>query len=137
MKSLVNFLDAKKDYSLLIARMIAGWRLIAGGWPFVMHKTPITDVQDFFIKINVPLPMISAYISVYAQFFCGLLFILGLWIRPAALIMLINFSVAIIITHMNDKIERSFPAWALFAFAILFLAYGAGSLSVDKIKNNK
>lgn len=132
MSKIYRFPDSTKDFSLLLSRIIAGWRLLAGTWPFVMQKESIGNVQDYFIKMRVPAAEISAYISVYAQFISGLLFIIGLWMRPAALAMLINFIMAIAIVHLHDKIERSFQAWALLAFAILFLFTGAGKISIDQ-----
>jgi len=132
MSKIYRFPGLTKDISFLLARIIAGWRLLAGTWPFVLQKESIGNVQDYFIKMGVPAAEISAYISVYAQFISGLLFIIGLWIRPAAFAMLVNFIMAILIVHLHDKIEKSFQAWALLAFAILFLFMGAGKISFDQ-----
>jgi putative oxidoreductase len=95
----------------------------------------MSDVQAFFESIYIPVPMISAYVSVYAQFICGILFVLGLWVRPAAIIMAFNFTVAVIAANLDKGIEKSFAAWILFAVSVLFIFTGAGKISLDKTLN--
>jgi putative oxidoreductase len=135
LKKLNNFFETKKDYGAIFLRVIIGWRLLAGVWPYVSQARSINEVKTFFIQLFIPLPLWSAYISVYVQFICGILVIAGLWIRPAALLMIINFSVAILAGHLNDGIEKSFAAWIILAASFFFLFYGPGKLAMDKRKN--
>ena len=108
MKKLNRFFETKTAYGVLFLRLVIGWRLIAGVWDHAIGSKPIAGVSDFFTQLHLPVPGISAVISVYSQFVCGILFILGWWTRPAAMLMIINFSIAIIAAHTNDPIERSF-----------------------------
>jgi putative oxidoreductase len=97
----------------------------------------MSEVSDFFTGLNLPIPLPSAYLSVYAQFVCGILFIIGLWVRTAAIAMLINFLIAIAAAHLHDGIERSFAAWIIFAASVFFLFNGAGKISVDDSLHNR
>jgi putative oxidoreductase len=131
MKKLNHFFELRKAYGVIFLRLIVGWRLMAGAWNYVFQVKPISEVESFFTKLNLPAPLLSAYLSVYVQFICGLLFILGLWFRPAAIVMIINFTVAIIAAHLNDGIEKSFAAWVILAVSCFFLFNGAGKISIE------
>ncbi|HYF30493.1 MAG TPA: DoxX family protein [Chitinophagaceae bacterium] len=127
-----SFFNKRKDYGIIFLRLVIAWRLIAGVWPFVVRQKPVTGVISFFDSLHLPLPSVGANVSIYAQFICGILYALGWWMRPAAIIMIINFSVAIIAAHMKDAITDSFAAWAIWAASVLFLFTGAGKLSMER-----
>jgi putative oxidoreductase len=131
MKKLNQFFELRKAYGAIFLRLVIGWRLIAGAWNYVFQVKKISEVEGFFTKLNLHAPLLSAYLSVYAQFICGLLFIIGLWFRPAAIVMIINFTVAIIAAHLNDGIEKSFAAWVILAASCFFLFNGAGKISIE------
>ena len=130
MNRLDDLFERKRGYGLIFLRLVAGWRLIAGVWEYAIQSNSISEVAAFFTQLHIPLPLISAYVSVYAQLICGALFILGIWVRAAALLMIINFIVAIIAAHLTDPIVKSFSAWALLAISISLLFEGGGRLSV-------
>lgn len=129
---LYSILESKKDYGTLFLRLIIGWRLVAGTWQVISKDGGMQIVKDFFEQLNVPFPSFSAYTSVYAQFICGILFIIGLWVRPAALVMLINFAVAIAAYDIHHGIEKAFPAWIILACSFFFLLNGGGKFSIDR-----
>jgi putative oxidoreductase len=131
-----RFFEARKDYGPLFIRLVSGWRLIAGTWVYALMSKPIGEVEDFFRSLNIPAPLIFAWLAVYAQFACGILFIIGLWVRPAAIVMIINFSVALIAAHTGDPVKNSFSAWVLLAISLCLLFTGAGKISVDAISRS-
>ena len=76
-----------------------------------------------------------------AEFFGGLLLIVGLLVRPTALILAITMSVAIITVHFQNGLFMSNNGYE-FALAMLVISAGlairgAGSLSIDHILQNK
>jgi putative oxidoreductase len=138
LKKLNGYFESKKAFGIIFLRVVAGWRLIAGIADYAFGIKPISEVAGFFEQLHIPVPMLSATISVYAQLICGVLFLIGLWVRPAALIMILNFSIAIIAAHTHDSIEKSFAAWALLAMSVCLLFTGGGRLSLESNrKNNK
>ena len=74
--------------------------------------------------------------SVYAQFICGILYVVGLFIRPAAVIMIINFMVALVVVHLGTTFQQSFEALMMFFGSIFFLFSGAGRISVEALIHN-
>jgi putative oxidoreductase len=122
-----------KPYAVLLLRLVIAWRLLAGTWPYVSNDKPIQEIITFFQSLSLPYPVVSAYVSLYAQFICGILLLLGGYTRGAALILVVNFSVALLVAHLHDPIESSFQAWALWVTAIYFFFHGAGFFSSDKL----
>ena len=130
MKKPGHFFEKGRDGGLLFLRIIIGWRLVAGTWPYALGLKPIQEVTGFFTQLQLPVPLLSSYLSVYAQFIAGILFIIGYWVRPAALLMIINFIIALLAAHTKDGIETSFPAWILLAVSVFLFFNGPGKLSL-------
>jgi putative oxidoreductase len=127
-QAIVAALNSKSGYGLLFLRLVTAWMLIAGTWPFVVQRKPVEDIVSYFVSLKIPFPALSAYVSIYAQFICGVLLALGLYTRLAAAVMIINFATAIIAAHLNDPITKSFPAWAILAASVVLLLHGKGRL---------
>lgn len=76
-----------------------------------------------------------------AEFFGGLLLIVGLLVRPAAFILAITMLVAIFTVHVQNGLFLSNNGYeyglALLAVTVGLTCRGAGSLSADKLLQNK
>lgn len=72
-----------------------------------------------------------------AEFFGGLLLIAGLAVRPAALVLAITMLVAIVTVHLQNGLFMSNNGYefglALLVISVALLVRGAGSLSVDRV----
>ena len=93
-------------------------------------------MQEFAVFLqqkNVPFLLFSAFLSAYTQFICGIMILLGAWIRLAAIPFIINFIAAIIIAHLGDTFRGMFPALMMISAGFFFLFHGAGKLSVDEM----
>lgn len=123
--------------AIMLLRIVVAWRLWAGTWPYVRALKPIGEIVEFFTVLQIPLPAISAYISLYVQFLSSVFIFIGWQTRVTAFLMTINFSVALLAAHLHDPIEKSFQAWALWAIAIFFLCNGAGKFSLDQIEKKR
>lgn len=84
--------------------------------------------SDFLQKNNFPLPLVSAVISVYVQLIAGILILIGWKIRWAALLMIINFLVAIIMVHWRQSFEEMTSPLAILFINIFFFLNGAGRI---------
>lgn len=132
-----QFLNSGKDYGVIFLRLVIGCRLIFAVWDVVFSWQNILGVKDFFQSVHIPIPMISAVVAVYAEFICGILYIIGLWVRQAAILMIINFIVAIAYVDVHNNFEKAFPAWVILATSVFFLFYGAGKISIDAYINKR
>jgi putative oxidoreductase len=134
LKIIHRYFEERKDFGAIFIRIVIGWRLIDGSQDNVFSWARMLEFRDFLEAHHVPAPMLSAQVSVYAQFSCGILYILGAWIRPAALIMIVNFIAALVIAHIGTSFQQSFEALMMLSGSLFFLFYGAGRISVDDIR---
>lgn len=133
----ISHLKHYREWAPLPIRLISGWMLIAGVWEMALFMKPVGGVVTLFDQLGIPLLPFTAYLATYANFICGILFIIGLWIRPAALVMVFYFSVALLAAHTQDPIVKSFPAWGLWAIAISLSFFGGGKLSIDNLRGKR
>ena len=98
----------------------------------VLSNGQIPGLAEYFKSNQIPFSLASAYLAVYAELICGILFIVGFWVRPAALIMVFTFTVAIVFVDYRVGFEKGFPAWSIWAVSVFLLCYGAGKISLDE-----
>ena len=133
MPSILNLerLDKYKEYGVIFIRLIVGFHLIYGTQDNVFSSERMGEFAGFLSARGVPVPLFAAFVSAYAQFICGSLFILGAATRYAAALMIVNFIAAIVIAHLGDAYPNTFPALMMLSAACFFLLHGAGELSID------
>lgn len=119
------------DISLLALRIVVGAFLIYGVWDNLVSPARMAELVGFLAKFGFPVPEFMAPLSVWAQFLCGVAFVLGLLTRWAGLICAFNFVVAIAMVDHHAGIRGSFPAAALVMIGLYLAAHGGGSFSMD------
>ena len=124
-------------WGLLNIRVVFAVQLIWGTQDNVFSWEQMLEFKDFLEARGVLLPLVAAHVSVYAQFICGILWIVGWQTRLAAAIMAINFIAAIIIVHIGLPYEQNFPAINLLAVSLCLVLTGPGRLSLDYLQHNR
>ena len=124
-------------WGLLIIRVVFAVQLIWGTQDNVFSWDKMLEFKEFLEARGVPAPLVAAHVSVYAQFICGILWIIGWQTRLAAAIMVINFIAAIIIVHIGLPYEQNFPAINLLAVSLCLVLAGPGRLSLDYLQHNR
>ena len=137
MPSLFAWFDRHREYAAIFIRLAVGTRLIEGTQDNVFSSARMHEFAQFLAANGTPYPEVGAVVSVYAQFICGALFILGLWTRPAAVMMIVNFLAALLIAHRQTPFEVTWPALMMLAAALFFLLHGPGRPSVDVWMNDR
>ncbi len=129
----MHHLDRLQPVALLALRLILGVVMIAHGYSKVFGGMAhhIESVH------RLGFPGFMAYLSAGAEFFGGILLILGLITRIAALAIFINMLVAVLGVHLkNGLVGRSGYEFALtlatIAFALIFL--GGGPFALDALR---
>ena len=72
--------------------------------------------------------------SAGAQVICGILFMLGLFTRPAAAIMVFNFVVALTMVHWGQPYPRQSLALMMLCTSIFLLLHGPGKVALDNLR---
>ena len=121
-----DWLERRKEYGMFFVRLIVGFHLIYGTADNLFSWARMIEFRDFLAANGVPLPLFAAHLSAYAQFVCGILFLLGLFIRPAAVVMIVNFICALLIAHRTGGYPPAALAWIMLFSSIAFLVHGPG-----------
>jgi len=139
MKKEGRYLKTNTSIGILILRIFIGFRLFYGVIDNVLSWDKMMEFSHFLESNNFPIPLISAIVSVYIQFIGSILILLGYKIKIVSLLLVINFTVAIIAVHImsNDTIEGMTPAMAMFFGCLTFVFTGAEKISLDNYFNSK
>ena len=119
------------DAALLALRLFLGVVLIYGTQDNVFNHERMLEFRDFVATHGFPAPLFSAYLSAYAQFICGVLIVVGLMTRAAALVMVINFVVALGMVHWGLPFTANISPLAMLFNSLCLVISGAGAHSVD------
>ena len=128
----MKFLNTMQPVALLVLRIVLGIIFLYHGYPKLAHTHG--NLQGVFIEHGMPGYFV--YLAGILETFGGGLFLLGLFTRPAALLLSIEMCVAIWKVHSVHGYfavhEYEFPlvlAAACFALATV----GAGAISLDQV----
>jgi putative oxidoreductase len=119
------------DAALLAARLVVGAFLVWGVWDNIASGERMREFAGFLAANGFPQPALMAPLSVWAQYLCGIAFLLGLGTRWAGLLCAVNFAVAVAMVDAKLGIRGAFPATCLILFGLIFATIGAGRYSAD------
>jgi len=127
----LKFLDRLHPLALLALRVALGAVMIAHGAQKAFGGMP----RFMGMLQSMGIPPILAYLTTAAELGGGILLVLGLFTRVAALSILIDMCVAIAKVHFKNGLKGpggyEFPMMCgIVAFALIFL--GAGPISLDE-----
>ncbi|MBX2842902.1 MAG: DoxX family protein [Flammeovirgaceae bacterium] len=127
------YLDSKKHLGIFLLRIFVSIRLLYGVLDNIISWERMIEFSDFLQNYGFPFPLVNAIISVYAQFFCAILILVGYKIRFASFVLVINFLVALIFVHISagDTIEGMTGALAMLFGSLTFLFTGSDKISID------
>jgi putative oxidoreductase len=120
------------EWGPIFLRLALGTVFIAHGWAKL--GTPLGTPEGFNISSwNWPYPIFWAWVVALVEAFGGLLILVGLFTRLAALLVATVMAVAII----KLKAEQGFIGGSEFEYTLLMIAFalaftGGGRLSVDR-----
>ena len=104
--SLSDRLDANqtlRDAGLFLVRaMLAAVFVFHGGQKLFgwFGGYGVEGTAGFFASVGIPLPYLSVLAAGGAEFFGGILLLLGLFVRPAAAVMSVTMLVATVVVHL-------------------------------------
>ena len=129
----MRYLDRLQPLALLVLRLVLGAVMLGHSYPKVWGG----EHQYVGYISGLGLPGWSAYFSIAAEFGGGLLLVLGLYTRVAALAVLVDMIVAIWKQHWPHGFlgqgGYQLPlALAAIAFALIF--FGGGPIALDSVR---
>ncbi len=128
----VAYRDWAFDVAMLVLRAGAGALIIPHGYDKLIHFAEKKNSFMNFMGIGSPL---SLSLVIFAEFFCGMFIVLGLFTRLAAIPLIIDMGVALVnVNHANIFGKGAEATMFLVCFLALFLC-GPGRVSADKLIN--
>ncbi|TLU98920.1 DoxX family protein [Dyadobacter luticola] len=122
-------LPSLADFAVLILRLGMAALMIRFGYDKLTNF--ISGDRDFPDPIGLG-PTLSYILTIFAEFVCSILIALGLFSRPALLVLIINMLVIVLVVHGNDPFDKKEHGISfLISYVALFLT-GPGRFSVDR-----
>lgn len=126
----MKFMKGLEPLALLALRVVLALIFIYHGYPKLVH--PTDAMHQFFVSHGFPAYFLS--VAGILESFGGFLLFLGLFTRPAALLLAIEMGVAIWRVHSSHGImavkDYEFPL-ALAGACFVLATIGAGLFSLD------
>jgi uncharacterized membrane protein YphA (DoxX/SURF4 family) len=119
------------DLALLLLRCVTGTFLIYQSHDNILSAARMEEFVGFLTQFGFPAPRVMAPLCVWAQFLCGIAFVLGALTRWAGLITAFVFIVAVRMVHWPEGFAGWWPALILVFLGIAFATLGAGRYALD------
>jgi putative oxidoreductase len=127
-----TWFERRADWGALFIRLAVGARLVQGTADNVFDYGRMQEFAGFLAAHGTPFPLAGAFLSAYVQFICGILVVIGLFTRPAGLLIAINFVFALVIAHRSTSFLETWPAAMMLAGGLFFLFNGPGDFALDR-----
>lgn len=129
LKKLRSSAPISVDMGLLILRFFSFAFMLTHGWP-KFQKIVVGNFQ-FGDPIGLGSGT-SLGLAVFAEFFCSLLIMLGLFTRPALLFNTITMLVAAFIVHGSDPFKTKEVALLYLVVSVALIFTGPGKYALDR-----
>ena len=113
------------SFAPLVARVIVGAIMAVHGWQ-KLSMGPANVGQGMLASLGVPLPVFMGYVVTFTELIGGILLIIGLLSRLAAIALTIDLVFAMLLVSGLGQLELS-----LIAGFLVVLLGGPGKVSID------
>lgn len=130
MKKLIstNYSAAMFNTATLLLRIVFGVMIMKTGYDKLVH---FNEMKSTFMNFLGMGSTISLILVVFAEFFCGLFLLIGLFTRLASIPLIITMAVALIKVHHSDVFGDGENATLFLGVFLVMLLIGPGKASVD------
>jgi putative oxidoreductase len=129
---LFNWLNRFQSLGALVMRLVLGIIMVRHGYDKIVPSGALYNFSHMVTRLHLPVWL--GYVAAFTEFFGGMLLIIGLLTRFAALMTAIEMAVAILKIHLHGGLmgpnSFAFPL-ALFSIALMLSFTGCGLLGLD------
>lgn len=86
--------------------------------------------------LGLPTP-VAVYLLIFAEFFCSIFIILGLFTRLACIPLIIAMGVAFFVTHNHVIDDMGYGSFSYLIVFVVLLLTGPGKASIDALINKR
>jgi putative oxidoreductase len=127
------------DLAYLLVRLTVGLMLIPHGWG-KLFGSGVTGVAGYLTRLHLEPATPLAVIIIFNETVGGILIALGLFTRPIAALLVIEFIVLTVVVHVSRGYMVQggveFPLLWLLMFVVVLLR-GGGPYSLDRLINKE
>ena len=138
-----NIAAGATDLWLLVGRVLIGWLFLYSGYTKIMN---IAGAVAYLTNLKAPMPETLVYFSVAAEFGLGILLVLGLATRYAAVLGMVFMVVATALAHryweypaaaVVPQFTNFIKNLAIFGAMFYVFVTGPGRFSVDGVLSKR
>ncbi len=124
----IKYSPAAFNLAMLLMRLAVGVLIASHGYSKLVH---FNTMKSHFMNFMGLGSTVSLALVVFAEFFCSIFLILGLFTRLAAIPIIIVMIVALFKVHNGELFAEGEKAAIYLAGALVILLCGPGKVSVD------
>lgn len=124
----INYSAAAFNFAMLVLRVVLGVLIIPHGYGKLIH---FAERRHHFMNFLGMGSTASLSLIIFAEFFCGILLVMGFFTRLALIPLLIGLSVALIKSHGGEIFGDGEHATLFLVGFFVLLLLGPGRISVD------
>ena len=97
----------------------------------IWHQSNMQDFAETLKTVNIPIPILSAYLCKSTEFFGGIFLVLGFLKRPVCVFLIIDMAVATFVFHKGLLLQNGMTTFTLLVCCITILLTASDRLSID------
>ncbi|MDH6253578.1 putative oxidoreductase [Chryseobacterium sp. H1D6B] len=126
-----NYSSVFRDIILLIVRVFIGFAMLSHGFPKLQMLLAGGKIEFFdFLGLG---QQVSLILTIFAEFVCSILLILGLFTRVSLGFLIFTMIIAAFVVHGADPFETRELSLIYLSVYLLLITFGAGKVSVDHL----
>lgn len=126
----IRYSDNGVSFATFVLRIISGGLMIPHGYSKLINFASMSGkIMDPF-HIGHPT---SLALVIFAEFFCAVFVVLGLFTRFACIPLIIDMSVALFLAHHGDSFGDGAQATLFLGAFVALLFTGPGKISLDRL----
>ena len=125
-----NYSDTAFSIAMFVLRTGMGLLMMPHGYSKLVH---FAEYKDNFMNFLGLGGTISLALVIFAEFFCSIFVMLGLFTRLSSLVLVISTGVALFKAHNGDLFGKGEHAALFMAGFLVLLLVGPGKASLDKL----
>lgn len=129
LKKLRSAAPVSADLGLLILRFFSFAFMLTHGWP--KFQKLVAGNFQFVDPLRVGVSA-SLSMAVFAEFFCSILIMLGLFTRPALVFNAVTMIIAAFVVHASDPFKTKELALIYLVISVTLIFTGPGKYALDK-----
>lgn len=126
----ISYSQGAFNFGMLLSRLIAGVLMMNHGYDKLVK---FAELKSGFIDILGLGSSFSLAMTIFAEFFCALFVIIGLFTRISVIPLIVVMAVAAFKVHHADLLGEGEAATLYLGYFLLLLIVGPGRISVDGV----